>query len=314
MDRVDTHHHIVPAFYREWLEMRGYTAGGMPIPQWSVESALNFMDAHKIATAIFSVSTPGAHLGNAIETRQMARALNIETAQIVAKNPGRFGFFATLCLPDVDGSIDEAQRAFDELNADGIVLMTNTDGVYMGDPSLEPLMGFLNAHSAVVFLHPGALPDLANTIDPEVFLEDPTNFDLQRGVASRAGRQPGGIGALGDMGPISRRGDRQYLADRLDPMDPTMIVDEGDHGLNRRSSSAWAKYADALRRISLACRSSRFSRSSAFSFSATSVGRPGLRPLSRSAFFTHSCSVCAVQPILAAIDVTADQRELCSPS
>ncbi len=158
MDRVDTHHHIVPAFYREWLEMRGYTAGGMPIPQWSVESALNFMDAHKIATAIFSVSTPGAHLGNAIETRQMARALNIETAQIAAKNPGRFGFFATLCLPDVDGSIDEAQRAFDELNADGIVLMTNTDGVYMGDPSLEPLMGFLDAHSAIVFLHPGALP------------------------------------------------------------------------------------------------------------------------------------------------------------
>ena len=42
-----------------------------------------------------------------------------------------------------------------------------------------------------------------------------------------------------------------------------MLVDEGDHGLNRRSSSAWAKYADALRRISFAWRSSRFSRSSA---------------------------------------------------
>jgi 6-methylsalicylate decarboxylase len=158
MDRIDTHHHIVPAFYRNWLEKHGYTAGGMPIPQWSVDSALSFMDAHKIAAAIFSVSTPGAYIGNAVETREMARALNIETAQIVAKNPARFGFFATLCLPDVDGSIDEAGRAFDELKADGIVLMTNTDGVYMGDPSLEPLMGLLNKHSAVIFLHPGALP------------------------------------------------------------------------------------------------------------------------------------------------------------
>lgn len=36
-------------------------------------------------------------------------------------------------------------------------------------------------------------PDLANTVDPEVLLEDPTNFDLQCGVASRADRQPGGI-------------------------------------------------------------------------------------------------------------------------
>ena len=88
----------------------------------------------------------------------MARALNVETAQIVAKSPERFGFFATLCLPDVGGSIDEARRALAELKADGIVLMTNTDGIYMGDPSLEPLMGVLNEHHAVVFLHPGALP------------------------------------------------------------------------------------------------------------------------------------------------------------
>ena len=75
----------------------------------------------------------------------------------------------------------------------------------------------------------------------------------------------------------------------------------------------WAKYADALRRISLACRSSRFSRSSAFSCSTTSAGTPGVRPLSQSAFFTHSCSVCAVQPILAAIDTIAAHCEACSP-
>jgi hypothetical protein len=55
-------------------------------------------------------------------------------------------------------------------------------------------------------------------------------------------------------GPIARRGgpawrhghgrltgDRQNLTDRLDPVRPTMIVDKGDHGLYRRSSSAWAK-------------------------------------------------------------------------
>lgn len=50
-----------------------------------------------------------------------------------------------------------------------------------------------------------------------------------------------------------------------------MIVDDDDHDRNRRSSSAWAKYADALRRISLACRSSRFSRSSALIRSRSSV-------------------------------------------
>src|SRR5690606_1423875 len=74
-------------------------------------------------------------------------------------------------------------------------------------------------------------------------------------------RQLGGVEALCDMIVIGGWGDRQNLADRLDPVMPSLIVDEGDHGLNRRSSSAWAKYADALRRISLAWRNSRPSRS-----------------------------------------------------
>ena len=48
---------------------------------------------------------------------------------------------------------------------------------------------------------------------------------------------------------VGRRGDRQHLADRLDPIRLPMIVEERDHGFTRRSSSARAKYADALRRI-----------------------------------------------------------------
>lgn len=119
---------------------------------------------------------------------------------------------------------------------------------------------------------------------------------------------------LGEMGMIGRGGNRQHSADRLDPMDLTVIVDESDHRLNGRSSSAWAKHADALRRISFACRSSRFSRSRALSFAAMSVVRPGFRPPSTSAFFTHSFSVCVVQPIFPAIDLIAAQREGYSPS
>src|SRR5258708_39891246 len=115
------------------------------------------------------------------------------------------------------------------------------------------------------------------------------------------------------MGVISRQGDRNHLADRLDPVRLAVIVNEGDHGLNRRSSSAWAKYADALRRISFACRSSRFSRSSAFILAAMSEVRPGLRPLSTSAFFTHSLSVCGVQPILVAVHTTPAQPDARSP-
>src|SRR5471030_111657 len=98
----------------------------------------------------------------------------------------------------------------------------------------------------------------------------------------------------------------------------TVVVDEGDHRLNGRSSSAWAKYAEALRRISLAWRSSRFSRSSAFSRSATSPGGPSAAaepaPPPRSDRFIQSRNVSAVQPIFAEIDASAAQRVAYSAS
>src|SRR5258707_14318524 len=114
------------------------------------------------------------------------------------------------------------------------------------------------------------------------------------------------------MDVVSGRGDRQNAADRLDPVDVPMIVDERLHGFDRRSSSAVAKYADALRRISLAWRSSRFSRSSALIRSPSCVVGPARRPWSRSDRRTQLRSVSPVQPILLAIELIAAHCDGCS--
>ena len=84
-------------------------------------------------------------------------------------------------------------------------------------------------------------PDLAHAVDGEVLRKDAGDLGLQLQVAPGPCRQLGGIAPLGYVLAIGRRGDRQYLADRLDPVDLPVIVDESDHRLNGRSSSAWAK-------------------------------------------------------------------------
>ena len=84
-------------------------------------------------------------------------------------------------------------------------------------------------------------PDLADAVDAEVLLVHAPDLGIRADVAPGAGRQLARIGAPGGVGVIRRRGDRQNAADRLDPVDGAVLVDEGDHGLNRRSSSAWAK-------------------------------------------------------------------------
>lgn len=156
--RIDTHQHIVPPFYAAWLESNGQTAGGLPIPDWSAEGALDLMASAGIEAAILSVSTPGVYLGDGAQARSMARRVNEYAAQVCADHPGHFGFFATLTLPDVDGAIEEAAYALDRLRADGIVLLANVNGTYLGDASLEPLMQELDRRRAVVFVHPSALP------------------------------------------------------------------------------------------------------------------------------------------------------------
>jgi predicted TIM-barrel fold metal-dependent hydrolase len=92
------------------------------------------------------------------EARTWARRVNEFSAQVAADHPGRFGFFATLTLPDLDGALEEARYALDVLNASGVILLANTHGTYLGDPSHEPLLEELGRRHAVVFVHPSELP------------------------------------------------------------------------------------------------------------------------------------------------------------
>src|SRR5712692_4772878 len=47
--------------------------------------------------------------------RALAREVNEVGAGLAERREGRFGFFATLALPDVDGSLTELGYALDEL-------------------------------------------------------------------------------------------------------------------------------------------------------------------------------------------------------
>ena len=154
--RVDMHHHIFPPFYVKAMEEQ-MRASGFTLRPWTPAISIDMMDKHGIATAFFS---PVQRLvmdsmsDRSENGRNLARQHNEYGAQLVKDYPGRFGHFATLPLPDTDGSLKEIAYSLDTLKADGIALWTSYMDKWLGDPSFFPVYEELNRRSAVVFVHP----------------------------------------------------------------------------------------------------------------------------------------------------------------
>jgi predicted TIM-barrel fold metal-dependent hydrolase len=160
LKRIDVHAHYIPEFYREILVESGL---GQPdgigsLPPWDEKKALRAMDRFGVSTAILSISSPGVHFGDDSQARTLARRLNEEGTRLIEEYPNRFGLFASVPLPDVEGSIQEAIYALDELGADGVVVESNHRGMYLGDPLLDPLYQELDRRGTVVFVHPTSPP------------------------------------------------------------------------------------------------------------------------------------------------------------
>jgi predicted TIM-barrel fold metal-dependent hydrolase len=161
-ERIDVHYHIIPKPYVDSLIKRGISGSTfVNFPKWSPTVALKQMDARNVAAAVTSLSTPGVWFGDSDLARHLSRVCNEFQARMVTDYPGRFGSFAFLPLPDVDGALQELEYALDQLGHDGVVLLTDIDGRYLGDPEYEEVFAELNRREAVVFIHPHTDPGLA---------------------------------------------------------------------------------------------------------------------------------------------------------
>jgi len=173
--RIDCHAHVHPPAYRAAL-------GALPLPPTTLGGLQDAMDRHAIDAAVVSVGPPGAFLGEAVAPRELARLANDGIAEVVRAQPRRFAGLATLPLPDVDAALAELDRCYDELALDGVMLLSNVAGTYLGDETLEPLFAALDEREAYVFVHPGFPPHPLPLPHPVWLYEFP--FDTVRAVAN----------------------------------------------------------------------------------------------------------------------------------
>jgi len=164
--RIDTHHHYYPPSYLE--KSAKYHDGTVSYaPPWSPELSLADMDKGGVETSILSISAPGVWFGNNAKARTQARECNEYGARMVQDYPRRFGLFASLPLPDIDGALREIEYAFDVLKADGVVVMTSIADKWLGDALFAPVFKELNRRKAIVYTHPTVATCCRNLL-PEV--------------------------------------------------------------------------------------------------------------------------------------------------
>lgn len=158
--RINVHHHFLfPAHLSAIADHLPPGRGRQRAQGWSPKRDIEQMDAAGIAVTIGSVPIPGIWFGDTEASQKMARRWNDDAAEVVHDHPDRFGFFAAIAPPDIEGSLAEIARSLDELEADGIALLSSYDGRWLGDPVFMPVMRELDRRKAVVFVHPASLPE-----------------------------------------------------------------------------------------------------------------------------------------------------------
>lgn len=157
--RIDFHAHAILPSYVEGLKklkIDAFAEEGFPLPKWSIENHLKFMDDAGIDFTILSMATPHIYNGKDKEkiSIELAREINEDFAAICKKYPDKFGFVATLPIPSIEGSIAEIKYSTEKLGALGVKVASNSDGIYLGDEILDPIFEELNKRKSLIILHP----------------------------------------------------------------------------------------------------------------------------------------------------------------
>ena len=160
MQLIDVHSHHITPYYRETMERAGQLDADLTaVPSWEAEGLLEHMEDVGITHSVLSATSPNQSFGDKGIALDLTREGNEAGADCARRHEGRFSLAASLPLPYVEESIEEIKYAYETLGAKAVRILTNSIGVYPGNPKTDPVFAELNRRKAVVILHPTRPPE-----------------------------------------------------------------------------------------------------------------------------------------------------------
>ena len=166
---IDIFNHFMPAPYFERVQrlVPGHAAA-TAFPRlrtlWDIDARLRLLDQFGAYQQVVSLANPPLEfLGTPAETPDLARMANDGLAELCHRHPDRFPtFIASLPMNNIDASLDEIDRAVDELGAKGIQVFTNVAGAPLSEPQYRPLFARMLAYDLPVWVHPVRGPQFSD--------------------------------------------------------------------------------------------------------------------------------------------------------
>lgn len=156
MNFIDIHHHVIGK----------NNPNAASLPPWDMKIDEEAMKKMNITGAILSLPVSS--------TPEMTRRINDFLAQFVEYNPQKYGMLACLPMAFTDDALKEIEYACETLKADGFSIPSNTNGVYIGDDSMDEILAELNRRKAVVLLHPTKPAE----VNESLFIKDMSIYEF----------------------------------------------------------------------------------------------------------------------------------------
>ncbi|HEV8469402.1 MAG TPA: amidohydrolase family protein [Candidatus Limnocylindria bacterium] len=180
--KIDAFPHILPRRYFD--RMIAVASGPASYMQkrtaavpclYDLEERFRVMDRFEGYVQVLTLSSPPVEaLGDPALTRDLARLANDEMAELVRRYPDRFcGFAASLPMNDPEAAVREADRAIGDLDALGVQIYTNVNGLPLDDPRFEPLFARMSQLDRAIWVHPAR-----TAMMPDYPGEDRSKYEL----------------------------------------------------------------------------------------------------------------------------------------
>ena len=161
---IDTHFHAFPQKFLELVpEQSKNDPRRVGFHAFDHHEYLDVMDQHGIDVGV--LSNTGGRIekgGDRAKALELCKILNDAFAEAHAKHPLRFKAFARPPMIDLDDSVQELYRCYQELGMHGVMLPTNLVGKYLDEPEFKPFWDAVATAGKPLFLHPANAPCQAN--------------------------------------------------------------------------------------------------------------------------------------------------------